>query len=542
MKRIIKVSKFISILSLIGIAFIACDNDYNSLESDIEGIQNFGTSSDKFPVVAYNKRIKPLQTSNFPSNFLGIYSDPIYSETTNEILTQVVPANGYLSPDFGRNPEVSSVYLTIPYFSSETGESGMDKYELDSLYGDKPIKLTIYRSNYFLRDYNAATEDTGSQLYYSNNSEFGATSNLKEKLYESEAFFPSKLEQTIYEENEEGEPVVETGTIPPSLRVKLLNPGDIFWKTLLFDKQGMPELSNTNNFKDYFRGLYFKVELANDETTGNAIMLNFDSSAANLTVNYSNEEVVLDDNGNIEEIKLVRNNKYIMNFKANRASTITVDPVAISLLNNANDNADKINGDQNLYLKGGEGAIAIVDLFKDPAVLDEFNLLYKDTNGEPSRLINEANLIFYVDEIETSQMTSKQDPDRVILYDIKNNIPIVDYFYDTTTNTNNPVNSKLNYSSRLEEDASGNGKYKIRVTEHLNNILLRDSTNLQLGLYVTSNINEIINSYVLNDGDLEGIPIGTALSQKGTVLHGSNLNVPEDKRVQLEIYYTQPDN
>ena len=181
--------------------------------------------------------------------------------------------------------------------------------------------------------------------------------------------------------------------------------------------------------------------------------------------------------------------------------------------------------------------------------MDEFNLLYKDANGNPSRLINEANLIFYVDDLASSLLiddddaNKKQQPNRVILYDIKNNTPIVDYFYDLTTNTTNPINSKLNYSSILERDGNEKGvKYKIRLTEHLNNILLRDSTNFQLGLYITSNINEISNSYVLNDGIIDGIPVGTGLSPKGTILYGSNENVPEDKRVQLEIYYTQPDN
>ena len=32
------------------------------------------------------------------------------------------------------------------------------------------------------------------------------------------------------------------------------------------------------------------------------------------------------------------------------------------------------------------------------------------------------------------------------------------------------------------------------------------------------------------------------MSPKGTVLHGSNINVPEEKRVQLEIFYTEPEN
>ncbi|MFL0353333.1 DUF4270 domain-containing protein [Xanthomarina sp. GH4-25] len=531
MKRKIKAFKFLGILALTLCTVLACENDYNSLNSDIQGIQNFETNKDKFAVVAYNKRVRPTQTNNIPSNFLGIYYDQIYAGTINNIITQVVPRN--YNPSFGTNPVFKHAYLTIPYYSSVSSTSGDETYyDLDSLYGNTPIKLSIYRSNYFLRDFNPATDDVDPQYYYSNNDEFGIDSNLGTLLYEDLAFKPSNNEQIIYEDDEQGTPI-EVNRISPSLYVELENPGGDYWKTLFFDKEGMPELSNPNNFKDYFRGLYFKVEPI-DPNAGSAILLNFNSSAANLTIYYDNE----DENG-----ELVLNNKFIMNFRANRASTMTADPLTTSLLNNLNDTADKVNGDQQLYLKGGEGSIAVVNLFEDPAVLDEFNALYKDNNGNPARLINEANLVFYVDQDVTDVLDENQEPNRVFLYDIKNNIPIVDYFYDSTTNTTDPIESKLNYSSALEKDASGKGvKYKIKLTEHLNNILLRDSTNFQLGLYLTTNINEISNSTILNDDILEGIPAGTVLSQKGTVLHGSNQNVPEDKRVQLEILYTQPDN
>ncbi|GGG38330.1 DUF4270 domain-containing protein [Bizionia arctica] len=536
MKKIIRTFKFIGVLSLVVIAFVACENDYNSLESDIEGIQNFETNSDKFAVVAYNKRVNPVQTNNLPSNYIGVYSDPIYKQTINNVITQALPTSGYYSPDFGTDPVFRQAYLTIPYYSVEDGTSGDEtKYKVDSIYGTAPIKLTIYRTNFFLRDYNPDSDNTAQQLYYSNNEEFGIDSNLGEKLYENFAFLPNESEQIIYEEDETGN-IQEVSRIAPSLRVPLLNTND-FWKTLLFDKQGMPELSNPNNFKDYFRGLYFKSEPQDGSTEGTAIMLNFLSSAANLTVYYDNTG---------EDGEIVTNNKFIMNFQGNRASTITVDPITNSLLNNLNATADKVNGDQTLYLKGGDGAIAVVNLFEDPNVLADFNALYRNSNGSPSRLINEANLVFYVDQTATSVMTGQiQYPNRVILYDLKNNIPIVDYFYDGTTNTTDPVDSKTYYSTKLDFEPGTNGqgiKYKIRLTEHLNNILLKDSTNYELGLYLTTNVNQISNSYVLDDGDLDGIPIGTVLSQKGTVLQGSNLNVPEDKRIQLEIYYTQPDN
>lgn len=532
MKRKIEAFKLLGILTLVLFAFFACENDYNSLESDIQGIDNFNTDSDKFAVVAYNKKVKPVQTNGLPSHFLGVYTDPIYGQSVTNIITQVSPnsSNDY-DPDFGLNPQFKYAYLTIPYYSKEIGSnsSGDKLYELDSLYGSSPVKLSIYRTNYFLRDYNPESEDAIAQLYYSNNFEYD--NYLGELLYEEDEFYPTYSEMVIEEEDEDGV-LEEVNRIAPALRVPLLNPNDNFWETLLFDKQGMPELSNANNFKDYFRGLYIKVEPVNGE--GHTIMLNFISSSASLTVYYNNE--------NPDTGEIVRNNKFVMGFRGNRASVTYKDPTN-NVIDNANNNADVVNGDQNLYLKGGEGSIAVVNLFEDPDVLAEFNLLYKDNNGNPSRLINEANLIFYVDQSATTNVLEDQEPNRVILYDIKNNVPIVDYFFDLTTSTTNPIDSKLNYSSLLERDASGNGvKYKIRLTEHLNNILLRDSINFQLGLYITTNINEISRADILNEDELEGLPMGTILAPKGTVLHGSNLNVPEDKRLQLEIYYTEPDN
>ncbi|MEO8934574.1 MAG: DUF4270 domain-containing protein, partial [Xanthomarina sp.] len=521
MKRIIKVSKFISVLSLFGIAFIACDNDYNSLESDIQGTQNFDTNSDKFAVAAYNKRIKPVQSNNLSSHFMGIYIDDIYGETISNIITQTVPANTYYNPVFGDNPKVESVYLTIPYYSTvrQVNENAT-LYNLDSLYGSNPIKLSIYRSNYYLRDYNPNSNDVDPQIYYTNNSEFDINTQA-DLLYENLSFIPNDAEIPVEEEDEDGVMQV-VDRLKPSLHVELLNTNE-FWDNLLFSKEGKPELSNANNFTEYFRGLYFKSE-STFPGYANSIMLDFLSSAANVTVNYSN-----DGEGGARV-----NKKFVMNFKGNRASTITVNPITNALLNNANNNADLINGDETLYLKGAEGAIAVVNLFNNPTVLDEFNLLYKDANGKPSRLINEANLIFYVDQTKTSNLTKDQDPQRVILYDMKNNVPIVDYLFDLTTNTTNPGLSKLEHSSPLQRDSNGKGlKYKLRITEHLNNILLRDSTNFKLGLYLTANINEIDNAIILNEDSLEGIPVGTVITQKGTVLHGSSLNVPENKRVQL---------
>jgi len=94
---------------------------------------------------------------------------------------------------------------------------------------------------------------------------------------------------------------------------------------------------------------------------------------------------------------------------------------------------------------------------------------------------------------------------------------------------------------RVDDDSNGEGiKYKIRITEHINNLIIRDSTNVRLGLVVTSNVGAIDPSNLLDENN-KIVPSGTILSPKGTVLFGNN-TANEDKKVKLTIYYTEPDN
>ena len=133
-----------------------------------------------------------------------------------------------------------------------------------------------------------------------------------------------------------------------------------------------------------------------------------------------------------------------------------------------------------------------------------------------------------------------------MVYDLKNNLPIIDYFVDATSNSTDPYNSKIIYSPKLERDESGNGvKYKIRLTEHINNILLKDSTNTKLGIYVTNNINLFGTSKVFNttDSDIVNIiPRSSVIAPEGTILYGNTPAVPENVRATFEIFYTEPEN
>ncbi|RZJ31245.1 MAG: DUF4270 family protein, partial [Flavobacterium sp.] len=155
--------------------FASCDKDFNEIGADIVGDDHYGFLKDSTStVVAYDQQIGAVQTNkvtstniNVPINTLGTYTNPVFGKTTAHFVTQLELAA--VNPTFISNPVVQKVELTIPYFSklTATDDDGNHTYTLDSIMGDKKIKLSVYASNYYLRDLDPATGFQEQQKYYS---------------------------------------------------------------------------------------------------------------------------------------------------------------------------------------------------------------------------------------------------------------------------------------------------------------------------------------------------------------------------------------
>ncbi|WP_292943226.1 DUF4270 domain-containing protein [Olleya sp. UBA1516] len=544
MKRfILKSIKPLVVLMIIAFTAIACDKDFVNVESDIRGAQNFSTSSRVFPFIAYNKKLEGVQTSGLSSNVLGIYNDPNYGSTAASFISQITPDD--LAPDFGDNPSILSVKLYLPYFSTvtETDEDGNSTYTLDSIYGDSssPFKLSIYKSSYFLRNLDPETNFEDEQAYYSN-----AYTNLNLEAFEeqllypadpNQTFTPSALEHVIQAEVEPGEDPEVEERLAPGIYVDLNDPSIVpanFWEDIIFAADGSanPAITNAADFKNFFRGLILKVEQNDTSVDGSLLFLDLTTNAK-VEIKYEYDG---DDAGDRET------GTYTFNFNGNKFNTFK----NLSNFTPLTD-GNSTSGDDQLFIKGFEGSMTVLDLFNGN-IIDENNATqdsweyFKGKNGQ--WLINEANLNLYVDHSAYTGGTS--EPDRIMIYDLKNNLPIIDYFVDVTSNSTDPYNSKIIYSPKLERDDSGNGvKYKIRLTEHINNILLNDSTNTKLGIYVTNNINLFGTSKVFNTNEsniVNIIPQSSVIAPEGTILYGNTPAVPENVRASFEIFYTEPEN
>jgi len=550
--------KNIKLLSVFFIIFIySCDKDFTSIDSDVisaENAINFNTSSIDYPLVASNKKLNPVKSNNLPSFMLGYNNNPFYGESKASFLGQVVPAE--FSPSFGENVVLDSVVLTIPYYSRgvETSEEGDITYEIDSVYGSTATKLYVYKSNFYLRDFNPSGDFSDSQNYYSN----GALSNSEsinqaeieaELLYESgilgdgsDDFIPSSERIDLTSLDSLGETYVSS-SIAPAIRLKLNNPNDNFWQSLFFENEGNPELINPNTFKEFFRGLYIKADGVNSD--GSMMLLNFASSNTKLTIHYTSETSTDSDtdSGGTSTETISSQNEYVLNFTDNLVNIYENNfQVDVS-------NSNIVDGDERIYLKGGEGYMSTVDLFggdiqdENGEMVNAFehfkNSFYDEENEIANKIINEAYIEFFVDQ--TQDIGS--EPDRIYLYNFEQNTALIDYFLDQSVSSTT-INAKINHLEPLTRDGdsiTGEGvKYKIRVTEHLNNLILRDSTNAKLALVVTSNVGSIDNFSILNSGEEDrDFPSGAILTPKGTVLHGSQ-SEDIDKRPRIKIYYTDP--
>ena len=527
---------------------VSCEKDFASFDSQVvnsDNAINFSTNSVEYGLTTRSEMVNPVQSNNLPSFLLGSYTHPQYGRSNSSFVGQMVPED--YDHDFGDNVVLDSVVLTIPYYSRgiDTSEEGDITYEIDSVYGNSPVKISVYKNNFFLRTFDPFSDFNTSQGYFSNGSLsveeiIDATQLEGELLFEIDDFTPSEQQINLTELDTAGNPYVAQ-RIAPALRFKLNNPNDDFWESNFFENEGNQVLTNEPNFKEFFRGLYIKVESNSD---GSMMLLNFASSNSKLTIHYTSDNTNIGDSdtGSVDEIE-TNQHEYVINFSGNLVNLFDNETlIDVSTM-------EQSNGNENIFLRGGEGIVSTLDLFGGTITNDngdeisEFehfkDFFYDEISDEPIRIINEAYIEFFVNQ----NFSNDDEPERIYIYNYEQNSALIDYFLDQSVSSLT-INAKINHLEPLLRDSLSDDrgvKYKIRITEHLNNLILRDSTNAQLALGVISDIASVQNFKILDESENKSLASGVILSPKGTILHG-NLSSDTEKRPKIKIYYTEPED
>jgi hypothetical protein len=576
---------------------VSCDKDFNSIGSDLVDDHHF--TLEKYEVQhlkAYSKATGPVQTNNLPINALGIYKDPYFGTTKAQFVSQVELSSG--NPTLGFEPVIDSVYLHVPYFSTlkSTTDSGEKIYELDSVYGyaeTAKFKLHVYENKYFLRDYDPDTDFESAQKYFSNEKflvdAYKGTEllNNSANVAQNEEFLISNKEIYIYKTNGNGEYLNDSGAVladqnNPALRIikerKLpgiwLDLKKSFFQQKILDAAASGVLYNNNVFKNYFRGLLFEVEAISPDQ-GALAMLDFSSAEIKIIYKASNVAPTPEAPSPTRTRKVYGLQMGYKSSTAKRANCINfIEHTKSANYQDKLQSSDQLNGDDRLYIKGGNGSIAFLDVF-GPDVKKAVNgiMVSEPTgNGIPDELeelrinmkanrwlVNEANLVFYVDQ-NTLSNANQKEPERIYIFDATNHKPILDYNADNSNGTT-PKKNKGAFGGLIEREtvALPNGnkkgiKYKIRLTEYIRQLIKNENTNyddnVRIGVAVIEDINSPANASInpanpitIGTSQVPFIPVSTVMSPLGTVLYGTKIPASDPnvaKKLKLEIYFTKP--
>ena len=408
-------------------------------------------------------------------------------------------------------------------------------YQIDSIYGNRnaEFNLQVYELTYFLNDLDPNNNFASSQTYYSNRDYYeegfvGAT------LFDNTISLNFDELRFNYTEDDPDTPDVDETTqvetrLTPRLRIPL---DHRFFQRRLIDLEGTEALSGNASFYQAMRGLIVRADDFSDDLY---LLLNTQNAELKIVYNYdvNNTQGTADDTSDDTIDKAER--EFVMRLGGNQITTLKNPAFDAAVLQRIE--ASKNNEPTDKLFIQSSRLHAKIRLFSDEN--PETNELLEEIRNE-TLLINEANLVFYIDP-ETS---APEDllAQRLYLFNHDSGAPLSDYTSDVSASNFGTNSNKQNFGGVLERDASGKPyRYKFDLTNHISNIIRSDSLNYDLGLVVTANIENPTTVKADEEESLETIqyPLSATLNPLGAVLVGSHPDSTlTDKRVKLEIIYS----
>ena len=479
----------------------------------------------------------PFYNNTFDSDGDGVIDaydvDPfdIYSDSDGDGLADVLErSNGTdpLDPDTDDDGILDNVDT-----DTINPRQGATVYDIDSLIGNREasFKVKVQELDYFLSTYDPSNNFETFLKYYSNDQ---VIENFTGKvLYDGEVEINTE-EMVIYKEDDpDTDDVDESTQVKERLTPRLRIPIDKdYMQSKIIDMEGNIDLSNQDNFNLYFKGLFLSTYDFSDPLL---LILNYADASINIVYEYDryNRNDTTDDTS---DDTIDREEKtFKLNLTGNQINILKQDPLSPEISKALNSNSEDL---KRVYLRGGEGIMMEIDLFDDGTGNDILGEI--KSNGW---LINEANLTMYIDKEAIDMSGGIIEPSRLFLYDIESKAPVVDYFIDQSQGQK-PKDQKAVHSGLIEIDEDKKGiKYKIRISEHVKNIIRNDSLNKKLALVVSSDITNAVNTELKNNDELEYIPVSSVINPLGTILYGPNPEpINHDKRFRLELFYTEINN
>ena len=407
-------------------------------------------------------------------------------------------------------------------------------YQIDSIFGNRAatFNLKVYELTYFLSPLDPLQNFERNKQYYSNTDFF------------EQGFIGAKLCDTLYslnfdelrfnykEDDPETNDVDERNKIQTRLSPRIRVPLDIdFFQTKIIDNEGEDHLSNYENFTRFFKGIVIRADNFSDD-----LYMLLDINNANINIeydyNFNNSNGTLDNTS--DDIIEINSKVFSLNFNGVRFNTLNHQDISGEIDKEVQLGQNNIASKKS-YLNGN-GYFSTIKLFDK---LNSQGELLDDLRNN-RWLVSEANLFLYVDQ--DHYISSDLDIiKRLYLFNYSNGSPIIDFTLDNSVNNNQKNKDKFIYGGFLEYDDLGRPyRYKFRITNHVNRLIRKDSTNYTIAISPANGINSIgYKRAQTSDQEFINYPSTSVLSPLGVVLHGSGGEEMDSSKIQLEIFYTE---
>ena len=415
-----------------------------------------------------------------------------------------------------------------------TYQSGNNVYQIDSVYGNREatFNLKVYELGAYLNELDPSDNFETTQAFYSTQ-DYYEEGFSRAVLYDDIISLNFDEIRINYKEDDPETPDVdETLQVETRLSPRLRVPLDIgFFQENFIDKEGSTDLETSVNFQKALRGIIIRAE---DFSEDLYMLLDIQNAAVNIVYEYDDYQTqgTLGDTSDDtvekveKEISLAFNGIRINTLK-NSLFDAAVQEQLIASSNNTPTNR--------LYVQSGTflGKIRLFDIENQNE-----NELIESLRGQ-SWLINEANMIFYIDpNLASSQELLAQ---RLYLFAYNSGFPLSDYVSDGSVSNFGRNSNKKIFGGLLEyDDNNVPYRYKFNITDHISNIIRNDSINFDLGLVVNADINNITPIKAVTESEQDLVyPLTATLNPLGAILIGSHPDASsEDKKVRLELIYS----
>ena len=410
-------------------------------------------------------------------------------------------------------------------------------YAIDSVFGNRnaSFNLKVDELNYYLNTLDPNNNFESNQAFYSSR-DFYEEGFVGENLFDETVQLNFDEIRINFTEDDPDTDIDETTQVEtrrsPRIRVPL---DTAFFQRRFIDMEGSDSLATAVLFQKYMRGIYVRMENPSDDLY---MLLNFASASIGVTYEHDqyNDNDTPDDTTDFSIDRVERSFFLSPGIIVNHLENSSINPEISQTI-------AQTNGSNKIFVKGGMGLLSSVELlgnFSDGSASSKLEEL-----RENDWLVNEANLVFYVDSTSVENWTSGDlIANRLYLYNKRDTAPLLDYFTDISVSTERNA-GKLVHGGILEYENGKPYRYKFKITQHINNLIRKDSTNVTLGLAVSANIDDFTTRKARSNGGSEEIlyPASAILNPLSTVLIGSHPSAGfEHLKLELEVIYTDFSN